>query len=204
MALPRYSFLRNPSRTLTERERGSENRQIQKLCRESPVQPKPDSGTDTVRADTLVSISEYKARKRKKQPNICLIALHESLPKHRLHRAIDGTRTRDFHLGKVALYQLSHYRICLSKTSNTILYRKQNVNPQFYFFKATCNGSVSCLSQQFSAQPSAQLLFHQKPGQGGGQDAYPKAHGDAQKGQGSAFREVKYRPVEEHDRVIVD
>lgn len=25
-------------------------------------------------------------------------------------RAIDGTRTRDFHLGKVALYQLSHYR----------------------------------------------------------------------------------------------
>lgn len=27
-------------------------------------------------------------------------------------KAIDGTRTRDFHLGKVALYQLSHYRIC--------------------------------------------------------------------------------------------
>lgn len=26
-------------------------------------------------------------------------------------RAIDGTRTRDFHLGKVALYQLSHYRV---------------------------------------------------------------------------------------------
>ena len=26
-------------------------------------------------------------------------------------RAIDGTRTRGFHLGKVALYQLSHYRI---------------------------------------------------------------------------------------------
>lgn len=25
-------------------------------------------------------------------------------------KAIDGTRTRDFHLGKVALYQLSHYR----------------------------------------------------------------------------------------------
>ena len=29
----------------------------------------------------------------------------------KLRRAIDGTRTRDFHLGKVALYQLSHYRI---------------------------------------------------------------------------------------------
>ena len=28
-------------------------------------------------------------------------------------RAIDGTRTRDFHLGKVALYQLSHYRTTL-------------------------------------------------------------------------------------------
>ncbi len=28
-----------------------------------------------------------------------------------LTRAIDGTRTRGFHLGKVALYQLSHYRI---------------------------------------------------------------------------------------------
>ncbi len=28
-------------------------------------------------------------------------------------RAIDGTRTRDFHLGKVALYQLSHYRVSL-------------------------------------------------------------------------------------------
>ena len=26
-------------------------------------------------------------------------------------RAIDGTRTRGFHLGKVALYQLSHYRM---------------------------------------------------------------------------------------------
>ena len=28
-----------------------------------------------------------------------------------LTRAIDGTRTRGFHLGKVALYQLSHYRM---------------------------------------------------------------------------------------------
>ena len=25
--------------------------------------------------------------------------------------AVDGTRTRDIHLGKVALYQLSYYRI---------------------------------------------------------------------------------------------
>lgn len=30
-----------------------------------------------------------------------------------LTKAIDGTRTRGFHLGKVALYQLSHYRISL-------------------------------------------------------------------------------------------
>lgn len=28
-----------------------------------------------------------------------------------LTKAIDGTRTRGFHLGKVALYQLSHYRM---------------------------------------------------------------------------------------------
>ena len=31
-----------------------------------------------------------------------------------LTRAIDATRTRDFHLGKVALYQLSHYRIYIT------------------------------------------------------------------------------------------
>ncbi len=33
---------------------------------------------------------------------------------HKRHkkRAIDGIRTRGLHLGKVALYQLSYYRIC--------------------------------------------------------------------------------------------
>ncbi len=30
-------------------------------------------------------------------------------------RAIDGTRTRDLHLGKVAYYQLYYYRIYLMK-----------------------------------------------------------------------------------------
>ena len=33
-----------------------------------------------------------------------------------LKRAIDGTRTRGFHLGKVALYQLSHYRITVRQS----------------------------------------------------------------------------------------
>ena len=33
--------------------------------------------------------------------------------------AVDGTRTRDIHLGKVALYQLSYYRtMCLGAESN--------------------------------------------------------------------------------------
>ena len=39
-------------------------------------------------------------------------------------RAIDGTRTRDFHLGKVALYQLSHYRILPIRNGQVILYHK--------------------------------------------------------------------------------
>ena len=30
---------------------------------------------------------------------------------HRMKKAVDETRTRDLHLGKVALYQLSYYRI---------------------------------------------------------------------------------------------
>ena len=38
------------------------------------------------------------------------------LHRNTLKRAIDGTRTRDFHLGKVALYQLSHYRIICMPT----------------------------------------------------------------------------------------
>ena len=32
--------------------------------------------------------------------------------------AVDETRTRDLHLGKVALYQLSYYRWCLGAESN--------------------------------------------------------------------------------------
>ena len=35
------------------------------------------------------------------------------------HGAVDETRTRDLHLGKVALYQLSYYRMwCLGAESN--------------------------------------------------------------------------------------
>ena len=35
---------------------------------------------------------------------------------HPRKRAVDGTRTRDIHLGKVALYQLSYYRINRGKS----------------------------------------------------------------------------------------
>ena len=47
--------------------------------------------------------------------------------RYKLRRAIDGTRTRGFHLGKVALYQLSHYRIACTCISirQTIRYVKQ-------------------------------------------------------------------------------
>ena len=31
-----------------------------------------------------------------------------------VHGAVDETRTRDLHLGKVALYQLSYYRMRLN------------------------------------------------------------------------------------------
>lgn len=42
-----------------------------------------------------------------------------------IKEAIDGTRTRDFHLGKVALYQLSHYRIRVRlRTKIILLYNK--------------------------------------------------------------------------------
>ncbi len=59
-------------------------------------------------------------------------------------RARDGTRTRDFLLGKEELYQLSHSRIfnfvlfcscCfLPNTSNNIQYVRQFVNNFFNFF----------------------------------------------------------------------
>ena len=38
---------------------------------------------------------------------------HKNTPPIRMAlRAVDEARTRDLHLGKVALYQLSYYRIC--------------------------------------------------------------------------------------------
>ena len=40
--------------------------------------------------------------------------------------AVDGTRTRDIHLGKVALYQLSYYRINgalgRNRTTDTVIF----------------------------------------------------------------------------------
>ena len=45
---------------------------------------------------------------------------------HHKNGAVDGTRTRDIHLGKVALYQLSYYRIkCAlgrNRTTDTVIF----------------------------------------------------------------------------------
>ena len=43
--------------------------------------------------------------------------LLQGIPGHK--KAIDGIRTRGLHLGKVALYQLSYYRICQSFIATT-------------------------------------------------------------------------------------
>ncbi len=55
-------------------------------------------------------------------------------------KAIDGTRTRDFHLGKVALYQLSHYRtitglhLLLNLVLNEYTTTIERMQAFFYFF----------------------------------------------------------------------
>ena len=45
---------------------------------------------------------------------------------HHKNGAVDGTRTRDIHLGKVALYQLSYYRMeCAlgrNRTTDTVIF----------------------------------------------------------------------------------
>ena len=53
-------------------------------------------------AETLELRAPDGARSKKRHPFGCLF----------LNRAIDGARTRGLDLGKVARYQLRHYRIC--------------------------------------------------------------------------------------------
>ena len=50
------------------------------------------------------------------------------------YRAIDGTRTRDFHLGTVALSQLSHYRknVPSNKDKMYSTIRLRYCQPQFF------------------------------------------------------------------------
>ena len=47
-------------------------------------------------------------------------------PWHHKNGAVDGARTRDLHLGKVALYQLSYYRMkCAlgrNRTTDTVIF----------------------------------------------------------------------------------
>ena len=51
-------------------------------------------------------------------------------------RARDGTRTRDLHLGKVALHQLSHSRILLAFSSSAKK-KRQHVLPTIFQFKSS-------------------------------------------------------------------
>ena len=56
-----------------------------------------------------------------------------------LKKAIDGTRTRDFHLGKVALYQLSHYRMSLEdKNYYTTIIQKSQPFKSCFFLGVFC------------------------------------------------------------------
>ena len=48
----------------------------------------------------------------------------------RIHGADNGVRTRDPHLGKVVLYQLSHVRICSLRFRETIV-KKLEATPGF-------------------------------------------------------------------------
>lgn len=63
----------------------------------------------------------FKRGKENERPNVIIVMTikenkHGGIPyfmgfRRVLERAIDGTRTRDLHLGKVAYYQLYYYRM---------------------------------------------------------------------------------------------
>ena len=58
--------------------------------------------------------------------------------------AVDGTRTRDIHLGKVALYQLSYYRIkCAlgrNRTTDTVIFSHMLYQLSYQGIMATRKG----------------------------------------------------------------
>ena len=58
-----------------------------------------------------------------------------------LLRAIDGVRTRDPDLGKVVLYQLSHYRVCFVFPSEQYIlyYRSSYLSTTFLKFLIVCS-----------------------------------------------------------------
>ena len=71
---------------------------------------------------------------KEKAPCLCMMLF--------FFRAIDGARTRGLDLGKVARYQLRHYRIlspCLSDLIN-IPHSITNVNTFFQFFTFIFSG----------------------------------------------------------------
>ncbi len=71
----------------------------------------------------------------------------------KLRRAIDGTRTRDFHLGKVALYQLSHYR--------TI--DKQLLELRIVYDKLSCLSSINFIFLIFFYKPFCKTILQPAP-----------------------------------------
>ena len=55
----------------------------------------------------------------------------------RARKAVDETRTRDLHLGKVALYQLSYYRMALSSVEyNTTRGRGNQADSLFFTYSS--------------------------------------------------------------------
>ena len=69
--------------------------------------------------------------------------------RYSVERAIDGARTRGLDLGKVARYQLRHYRICnyvLSNTSSILTDVPRNVNLILNNFCIYLNNSKNCKS----------------------------------------------------------
>lgn len=74
-----------------------------------------------------------------------------------LLRAIDGVRTRDPDLGKVVLYQLSHYRVCFVFPSEQYIlyYRSSYLSTTFlkkinFFEISNCMFKSYCLHQSLT------------------------------------------------------
>ena len=64
-----------------------------------------------IKKPALTPVSEVPSRFELENKGFADLRLTTWLWHRNKNGAVDGTRTRDIHLGKVALYQLSYYRI---------------------------------------------------------------------------------------------